>query len=96
VDISRPLCTSFMLWALCQHTIGGEGDESLSLTLLKREEGRLGDELQGGWGFVCAEGDSERKLGDWVASMTSWLEDACLPGAGCLVECNVDCGRERL
>jgi len=56
-----------MLWALCQDTIGGEGDNSLSLTLFKREEGRLGD---GGLGLEGAEGDSGRKLGDWLDFMT--------------------------
>lgn len=81
---------------MCQHTIGGEGDESLSLTLFKREEGRLGDKLLGGGGLEGMEGISGRKLGDCAAFMTSWLDEDCLAGDGTLVECNVDGVRGRL
>ena len=41
VVMSKPLSTFFMC-NLCQHTMAGEGVESLSLTLVMREEGSVG------------------------------------------------------
>ena len=72
---------------MCQDTIGGEGEDNLSLTLLNKVEGRLGDTLKGGGGGL--EGTEVvigRKSGDSVALGVSWLQAGCLPGEGIFMD----------